>query len=129
MKRALEQSLTIELTPRSSAFGNAFETWFINECHRRIRYLENDFRLSYLRTKDGVELDLIIERPGQPCVLVEIKSTDAVDERHLRALKHFSADFSGSPLCCVSRDPRKRLVDGISVLPWQECWESLGLEI
>ncbi len=58
--------------PRSTAFGNAFETWFVNECHKRISYLENDYRLSYLRTKDDVEVDLIIERPGKPEVLIEI---------------------------------------------------------
>ncbi len=127
VKRALEQSLTVPLMPRSTAFGNAFETWFVNECHKRISYLENDYRLSYLRTKDDVEVDLIIERPGKSEVLIEIKSTDDVDQRHLRSLKHFSKDFPRAELFCISRDPRERLSENIRILPWHKSWQALGL--
>lgn len=129
VKRALEQSLTIPLTPRSTAYGNAFETWFVNECHRRISYLENDYRLSYLRTKDDVEVDLLIQRPGKPVVLIEVKSTDVVDNRHIRSLKHFSRDFPDADLFCISRDPRERLLENVRILPWHNCWHALGLEL
>lgn len=129
IKRALEQSLTLPLTPRSSAFGNAFETWVVNECYRRIRYLENDYRLSYLRTKDDIEIDLIIQRPGRSPILVEIKSTDQVDDRHLRSLRRFSPDFPDAELVCISRDPRERLSENVRILPWHSCWPALGLDL
>jgi len=126
--RALNQNLTIPLRPQTTEYGNAFETWFVNECLRRISYLENDYKLSYLRTKDDVEVDLIIDRPGKSPILVEIKSTDSVDDRHLRSLKHFADDFPESDLICVSRDSKDRLVGSIRVIPWFSCWSELGLE-
>jgi predicted AAA+ superfamily ATPase len=127
IKRALEQTTKVPLVPRSSDYGNAFETYFVNECIRRITYLENDYKVSYLRTKDDVEIDLIIERPGNSTVLIEIKSTESVDERHIRNLKRFSADFAEAKLLCVSRDPTSRNIGNIEVTPWQQAFEKIGL--
>ena len=35
------------------------------ECIRLNDYLRKDFKFSYLRTKDDLEIDLIVERPGK----------------------------------------------------------------
>jgi predicted AAA+ superfamily ATPase len=125
VKRALERKATLPLAKSSSEYGNAFETWFINECMRESSYLGNDFRFSYLRTKDDVEIDLVIERPGRSEMLVEIKSTEKIDARHLRSLVHFRQDFPEAEFLCVSQDPKARTQDGIMILPWQEALKSI----
>jgi len=123
VKRALEQKTKVPLAPGNSEFGNIFETWFINECLREISYRENDFSLSYLRTKDDVEVDLIIERPGKNSLLIEIKSTAQVDDRHIRSLIHFSKDFPDATLICASRDPIARTKGRVEIVPWDQALE------
>ncbi len=123
VKRALQGLLNVPLTPKTSDYGDAFEGWFVSECFRLNHYYETDFRFSYLRTKDDVEVDLIIERPGEATILLEIKSTDQVDDRHVRNLSRLSSDFPGAELICASQVRHKQITNGIQVLPWEEALE------
>lgn len=59
-------------------------------------YKENDYSPSYLRTKDDVEIDLVIERPGMPTALVEIKSSASIREQDIQKLSHIAKDISNS---------------------------------
>jgi predicted AAA+ superfamily ATPase len=78
IKRALEGGkLRYPILPRTTDFGNAFEAWFIFECFARNQYLKKDYKFSYLRTKDDVEIDLIIQKPNGDELLVEIKSASS----------------------------------------------------
>ncbi|HMB01645.1 MAG TPA: AAA family ATPase [Spirochaetota bacterium] len=126
IKKALQNTLSVPLMPRTSDFGEAFESWFITECFRLNHYLELDYTFSYLRTKDDVEIDLIIERPGRHSLLIEIKSTDRVDERHIKHLIHFKNDFPDAELICVSRVKQRQKKDCITILPWQEAFKKIG---
>ena len=56
--------------------GKAFEHFVITQIVHLSRYRFPDWRLSYLRTGAGVEIDLVIERPGMPEALIEIKSSE-----------------------------------------------------
>jgi uncharacterized protein len=125
VKRSLANQLQVPLRPGSSAFGLAFENWVINELHRINTYRELDYQLSFLRTKDNAEIDLIITRPGNSTMLVEIKSSDRIDSRHLTALQHFESDFPKAELICISRVKTSQKVGNIWVLPWQEFFKNL----
>jgi len=127
VKRALERTLTLKLLPRTYAYGKAFEHFLILEMHRLSSYLENDFQFSYLRTKDGVEIDMIIDRPGLPTALVEIKSTEYVDERDIRHLEPFLKDFGKCEAYCLSLDPNPKKIGSVMALPWQKGLRELGL--
>lgn len=118
--RAITKELTVPLLPQSYAFGNAFEHWLILEVIRFNDYLERDYTLSYLRTKDDLEIDLIIQRPGLPEILVEIKSTERVDLDDLRHLRAVAPDFPEAEKIVLCREPMARKVDDILILPWQE---------
>jgi len=125
--RALAGTLTVDIVPRSGGFGRAFEHFVMLEIIRAADYARSDFRFSYLRTKDDAEIDLIVERPGQPAALVEIKSTDRVEARHVRDLHRFLPDFPGAMPLCLSRDPLRRQLGDVLALPWQEGLTALGL--
>ena len=127
VKRALEKTLTQPLLPKSYGYGQAFEHFLILEIQRLNIYYQKDFSLSYLRTKDDAEVDLIIERPGQPTALIEIKSTDHVDERDVRTLSRFVKDFKNAQAYCLSCDPRAKKIGEVSTLPWEEGIKVLGL--
>ena len=125
--RALGGMLNVELVPGTYGFGKAFEHFVLLEIMRLSSYRQNDFRFSYLRTKDGAEIDLIVERPGNRPALVEIKSTERVDERDIRDLSRFLPDFPGADAFCLSRDNVRKEMGGILAVPWQAGLEELGL--
>jgi uncharacterized protein len=125
--RALNGTLNVELAPSTYAFGRAFEHFVLLEIVRLSDYRCNDYRFYYLRTKDGAEIDLIIERPGGKLALVEIKSTDRVDERDVRELSRFLPDFPDAEAFCLSRDKVRKRIGDVHAIPWQEGLTELGL--
>jgi len=127
VQRALNNTLTIELRPQTYAFGLAFEHLVINEINRLQSYAKKDYRFSYLRTKDGVEIDLIIERPGLKRALVEIKSTEQVTEDDVRPLQHMEKDIANSEAFCLSLDSTAKKIGEVLCFPWQRGLEEIGL--
>jgi predicted AAA+ superfamily ATPase len=127
VQRALNNTLTVELKPQTYAFGNAFEHFVINEINRLQDYGKKDYRLSYLRTKDGVEIDLIIERPGLKRALVEIKSTSRITDDDVRALRRIGNDVSSSEAFCLSLDPTPKKIGEVLCVHWQRGLEEVGL--
>lgn len=117
--RALNGTLRVELLPQTFAFGDAFEHWIILECHRLNEYYRLDYKLSYLRTKDDVEIDLVIQRPGQGDLLIEIKSSTQIKKEHVSHLKSFQKDWGERCTAEVwSLDSVEKEIDGVACLHW-----------
>jgi predicted AAA+ superfamily ATPase len=127
VKRALERTLTVPLLPQTYAFGRAFEHFLILEMQRLNEYYKKDYRFSYLKTHDGAEIDVIIERPGLPTALVEIKSSEKADSRMSKHLDIFLDDFKKSEGFCLSLDKTEQRIGKIVFLPWQKGLKELGL--
>lgn len=120
VRRSLDRSRGSALVAGSSDFGRAFEHLVLSELRRLSSYHRKNFSFSYLRTKDGAEIDLIIERPGMPLALVEIKSTSRISELDLKHLRAFSPDFPKSVSYCLSTDPKPQRFGNIEALEWRE---------
>lgn len=120
VKRALEQTIEIPLKPQTSAYGEAFEHFVILEIKKIANILSQDIRLSFFRTSDGLqEIDLIVEIPGKPIAIIEIKSsTEINNDKTVKKLKLFEKDFTKPRLFILSRDPKERSIDGVHLLPW-----------
>ncbi len=119
VKRALDRTLHVPMLPGTYEYGKAFEHFIILELLRWSHYRQNDFRFSYLRTRDDLEIDLVIERPGRPVALVEIKSTDRVGDDDVKVLARLSGGFKESESFCLSRDPHPKRIQGVRALPWK----------
>jgi uncharacterized protein len=118
VKKALEGSLDSIPTPGTSAFGELFESFIIQEVDRLNQYLQKDFRLSFYRTKSGSEVDLILSK-GRQVILIEIKSSDRIDEIEVRQLARLQKDFGSSAIAYyLSRDTLERQIDGVHCLHW-----------
>ena len=121
VKRALGAGFGIPLTPKTFEYGNAFEHFVILEFMRLNSYTEMDYKLSYLRTKDDKEIDLILERPGSPDLLIEIKSYSSVETNDAKDLRAF-VDAWDRPAETMILSQDNRLLDilGVRCLPWRE---------
>ncbi|MEI7973733.1 MAG: DUF4143 domain-containing protein, partial [Bdellovibrio sp.] len=120
VKRALDRTLKVDLVPQSYGFGEAFEHYVMTEVFRLNEYFKADFRISYLRTKDDVEMDLVIERPGKKDLLVEIKSTKNVVQSDCKSgLSIQSAWDRDCELQIWSLDPREKRIETAHCFFWQ----------
>ena len=119
VSRALSGLIELPLAEQTHGYGDAFEHFIINQCVQLSSYRHRNYRFSYLSTKDDAEIDLVVERPGEKILFIEIKSADNVEERHLSALKSLSKDFGDCESVCFSRDPYAKQFDHITVYPWE----------
>ncbi len=127
--RALSRTLESRLLPHTKEYGNAFESFVIVEIYKLVKYFKPMWELSYLRTQHDLEVDLILDRPGNKTALVEIKSTDRIQEKDLKSLLQFKADFLEAELFCLSNDPIERIENNVRILPWRKGILELGLYV
>ncbi len=118
--RALRRTIDQPFNESTYEYGILFEHFVIGEIRRRAEYLFKDFSYSYLRTPYGMEIDLIVERPGRKTCVIEIKSSTSVKEEHTKNLTHLGPDFGDAELLIISRDPHPKRFGKISCLPWEQ---------
>ena len=100
-------------------YGIFFETFLLNEIRAYLSYTEKDrkYPLSFWRSTGGFEVDAII---GDE-VALEFKTAKALVKRDFRGLSAFFEEGIAKKYIIVSREERKRLVDGtFLVYPWKE---------
>jgi predicted AAA+ superfamily ATPase len=99
--------------------GAFFEQWVGIELWKRLQYL-GEGRLFHLRTKDGAEVDFIIERAGT-LTPIEVKWTERPAVQDARRLLTFLAEHPKQAkhgyIVCRCSAPL-RLHDQITALPW-----------
>jgi predicted AAA+ superfamily ATPase len=111
----------LEPSPAAVAMdpGPLFEQWVGIEIWKRLQYLGTG-TLSYLRTKDGAEVDFVIER-GRALTPVEVKWTERpslADARHLRGfLDEHPRTAARGFIVCRCHTPLA-LDDRITAIPW-----------
>ncbi len=122
--RALQGQLSAKLLPKTFAYGNYFETWIINQVITISNYLRKDLRLSFIRTENDVEVDLVIETPRGDILGVEIKTKDNPD------IRDFGAGFSAlkvivpkAKCICVFPGRSSTTYDGYPIMPYTEFFE------
>src|SRR3990167_4430436 len=118
--RALSLQLSLPLLPSTFSYGSAFEHFIISECIRLASYYQKDYKFSYLRTVTDQEIDLIIERPGQPTLLLEIKSALEVNEQMAKPLRLLKKEFPQAEGRILSNDPYAKRFDDVLALPWKQ---------
>jgi predicted AAA+ superfamily ATPase len=105
-----------ERTGRSHQ-GRALETAVLLELERR------GYEVTYVRTQEGLEVDFLAHRAGDPPLLVQVCLESEGDEtwqRELRALQSAAAAHSQAHPILVTLDtdpPKRELPDGIRWIP------------
>ncbi len=125
--RSLTGSIDNKLLVKSYEYGKLFESFVINEIKRLLTYSGRRYALSFLRTTDGQEIDLIIERAGMPTYLVEIKSTDFVREEHVTTLNNYLKEFKNAKAICLSNDLSSKKIGAVDCFEWKEGITEMGI--
>ena len=99
--------------------GPLFEQWVGIELWIRLQYL-GEGSLHYLRTRDGAEVDYIIER-GQALTAVEVKWTQnptPSDARHVVTFLNEHPDQPGQGYIVCRCDRPLQLHERVTAIPW-----------
>jgi len=117
--RTLEGTISSPVKRSSYGYGRLFEHFIIWEVIKWNEYSRARHKLSYVATKDGAEIDLIVERGEETTLLIEIKSgTNPLieDAQHLLKLRDA---FPGAQCWVVSQSKRAREEQGVRFVPWE----------
>jgi len=102
--------------------GTSFEQFIINEVRAYVSYSRLRVDLTFWRTHNQDEVDLII---GDHTA-IEIKSTKKVSDRHLGGLTKISGEHSWKNRILVTNDPiNARHPSGILLLHWETFFTNL----
>lgn len=118
--RALKDFILIQ--PKTEEFGRAFEHFLVEEIRAYLSYKEKHLSLSYWRTSNGLEVDLIV---GDGELALEFKATQKAQPIHLKGLETFAEENPIKQSILVSQDLELRKIGDILILPWQIFCERL----
>lgn len=88
-------------SPDAPSTGRTLEGLALQELVRQASWLDPRMRLSHYRSKDGVEVDLVIEGPDRSVIGVEVKSSETPRARDFRHLNHLRAALGPRFRCGV----------------------------
>jgi predicted AAA+ superfamily ATPase len=109
-----------EIRPGTPEFGGAFETYIFHElaCYRD--YAGGD-ALSYWRSISGFEVDFIL---GDHTA-IEAKAKENLSPAELKPLRALAEEKRLKRFLCVSLEPRRREMGGVTVLPYKDFLQEL----
>lgn len=127
VQRYLAGTIRSPLVPQTSAYGDAFEAWLVNELIRYSSYHELDYQFSFLQTRNSLEIDLILSR-GKEHIAIEIKSASKIDIIEVHKLESLAADLPNSTrIYYISKDPSQQKIGEVICLPWYEIFSEIGV--
>lgn len=106
--------------PGTPEFGIAFETWLAHELFAWRDYMSGEV-VSHWRSSSGFEVDFIL---GDHTA-VEVKAKENVSPQDLKSLHALAEEKKLKRYLCVSLEPRRRRVEGISILPYRAFLDAL----
>ena len=106
--------------------GHLFETFIMNELRALLSYREMSLPLNFYRTRDGAEVDFVIDKGA---IAIEAKISDNIRSADLRSLNSFLGEYPKAKAIVVCLEDRKRVVelDGhrVEIHPWRVFCEEL----
>lgn len=109
-----------EFRPGTPEFGEAFETLLLHELRSYTDYKSAE-PLAYWRSTTGFEVDFIL---GDHTA-IEVKAKENISPQDLKSLRALVEEKKLKRYLCVCLEPRTRIVNGITILPYLKFLEAL----
>jgi predicted AAA+ superfamily ATPase len=106
--------------------GQLLETFVFQELRRQASWHEDALTFFHFRDRDGVEVDIVIERGAQAVVGVEVKAAATVTEadfRGLRKLKEAAGKRFAGGVVLYDGETSLGFGDGLYAVPIRALWE------
>ena len=97
-------------------YGKMFENYIFMELKAYIDYRMTDDELYFWRTREGYEVDFVVENK----VAIEVKTSKNISNRELRGIRAFRDENAVKDYIIVCRELFERTTeDGIRIMPWK----------
>jgi predicted AAA+ superfamily ATPase len=106
--------------------GQLLETFVFQELRRQASWHEQEIRFHHYRDKDGVEVDIVLERGAGQVAGVEVKASatvTAADFRGLRKLKDAAGKRFAAGVVLYDGETSAGFGDGLYAVPIRTLWE------
>ena len=106
-------------------FGHLLESFVIQEAIRQTTWMDAPVAAGYWRTKDGLEVDLVLERHDGAVVAIEVKTGDHVTGKQLDPLRALRERLGSSFIAGIAfhlGPVGYAAEDRIHVLPVERLW-------
>lgn len=100
---------------RGASAGPLFETFVVGEILKSYYHRGVDPRIFYYRTKDGVEVDIVMEQNGS-LIPIEIKLGATISDVDTRGIQHFSAAYKNARSSAIIAPVRNAYKIGKDIL-------------
>ncbi|RJP22391.1 MAG: ATP-binding protein [Deltaproteobacteria bacterium] len=107
-------------------FGRLFETFVFQELRRQADGEDEPVTFHHFRDRDGVEVDLVLERGPNEVAAIEVKAASTVtasDFRGLRKLRDAAGKRFKAGIVLYDGESRARFGDGLYAVPIRALWE------
>ena len=106
----------VQLPEGTTEYGHAFESWVLHELASYVDARRLDTPLAFWRTRTKLEVDFVVG----DALAIEAKSTRNARSDDLKGLRAIAEEGTFRKRLLVCREPMRREVDGIVILPWRE---------
>ena len=106
--------------------GQLLETFVFQELRRQASWQDEPMAFHHYRDKDGVEVDVVIERGSRQLAGVEVKASATVtsaDFRGLRKLKDAAGRRFAAGVVLYDGETSASFGDGLHAVPLRALWE------
>lgn len=106
--------------------GQLLETFVFQELRRQASWHEELFSFFHYRDKDGVEVDVVVERGARALAGVEVKASatvTAADFRGLRKLREVAGKRFAGGVVLYDGEASASFGDGLHAVPLRALWE------
>jgi predicted AAA+ superfamily ATPase len=107
-------------------FGNLLENFVILEIQKQLGWNKKQPQIYYLRTKDGQEIDIVLEARNSKLVAIEVKASSSFDPKDLEAIRDFqkaTGDRFQRGIIFYTGQQVHKIDEKIYILPIQTLWE------
>ena len=118
---------TASLAADRALLGQLLETFVFQELLRQASWQDTPASFFHFRDKDGVEVDVVIERGGRTVAGVEVKAAATAtpgDFRGLRKLAKVSGDRFAAGVVLYDGETCTRFGEGLYAVPIRRLWEA-----
>ena len=102
--------------------NEAFEHFIFAELTGHASYSGLNYDIRFWRTKSGQEVDFIL---GDGEVAIQVKGSSRVDNRELRSIKTFVAEYAPRKAYVVCDESEERVAAGVKIVPWRQFLRTL----
>jgi predicted AAA+ superfamily ATPase len=107
--------------------GTSLEGLVAHHLRAWIDLQNEDYQLSFWRTKTQLEVDFIVYGPDEFCA-IEVKNSESISPKDLHGLTAFCEEYPEAKPLLLYRGDRRRFEKGIFILPCEEFLKSIEPE-